>query len=43
MTTKEISAITYQSINSITVARSRLRKKLGMDKDENLITYLERL
>ena len=43
MTTKEISAITYQSVNSITVARSRLRKKLGIDKDENLIAYLEKL
>ena len=43
MTTKEISAITYQSINSITVARSRLRKKLGIDQDENLIAFLEKL
>lgn len=43
MTTKEISAITYQSINSITVARSRLRKKLGIDQDENLIAFLEQL
>jgi hypothetical protein len=43
MTTKEISAITYQSITSITVARSRLRKKIGIDKDENLISFLESL
>lgn len=43
MTTKEISAITYQSVNSITVARSRLRKKLGIDQDENLIAFLEKL
>jgi len=41
MSTKEISAITYQSINSITVARSRLRKKLGLESDENLISFLE--
>jgi tetratricopeptide (TPR) repeat protein len=41
MSTKEISAITYQSINSITVARSRLRKKLDLDSDENLISFLE--
>lgn len=41
MTTKEISAITYQTINSLTVARSRLRKKLGLDSDENLISFLE--
>lgn len=43
MSTKEISAITYQSPNSITVARSRLRKKLGLDTDENLISFLETL
>ncbi len=43
MTTKEISAITYQSITSITVARSRLRKKIGIDKDENLVSFLESL
>ena len=43
MTTKEISAITYQSINSIIVARSRLRKKLGIERDENLVSYFENL
>jgi tetratricopeptide (TPR) repeat protein len=43
MTTKEISAITYQSVNSIIVARSRLRKKLGIERDENLVSYLENL
>lgn len=41
MSTKEISAITYQSLNSIIVARSRLRKKLGLDSEENLIGFLE--
>jgi tetratricopeptide (TPR) repeat protein/DNA-binding CsgD family transcriptional regulator len=41
MSTKEISAITYQSINSITVARSRLRKKLELESDESLISFLE--
>jgi len=41
MTTKEISAITYQSVNSIVVARSRLRKKLGLESEESLITFLQ--
>lgn len=41
MSTKEISAITYQSLNSITVARSRLRKKLDLESDDNLIYFLE--
>ncbi|MGB6037319.1 MAG: tetratricopeptide repeat protein [Cryomorphaceae bacterium] len=41
MSTKDISAITYQSINSITVARSRLRKKLNIEgEDIHLVNYL---
>ncbi len=40
MSTKEISAITFQTTNSITVARSRLRKKLGIDREENLVAFL---
>ena len=43
MTTKEISAITYQSSESLKTARYRLRKKLGLDRDENLIAYLTKL
>jgi tetratricopeptide (TPR) repeat protein len=43
MSTKEISAITYQSQNSITVARSRLRQKLGVTKDENLVMFLSQI
>ena len=43
MSTKEISAITYQSQNSITVARSRLRQKLGVTRDENLINFLSQI
>lgn len=40
LNTKEISSITHQSINSIDVARSRLRQKLGLDKEDNLIAFL---
>ncbi len=40
MTTKEISMITHQSPNSIRVARTRLRKKLDITSDENLINFL---
>ncbi len=41
MSTKDISAITNQSVNSITVARSRLRKKLNIDgEDVHLINFL---
>ncbi|MDI1254787.1 MAG: tetratricopeptide repeat protein [Flavobacterium sp.] len=40
MTTKEISAITHQSIKSINVARFRLRKKLDIETEENLISFL---
>ena len=42
MTTKEIAAITYQSLNSIKVARYRLRKKLDLSKDESLTAFLSR-
>lgn len=42
MTTKEISMITKQSVQSITVARTRLRKKLNLSNtDINLVSYLE--
>ncbi len=44
MSTKDIAAITHQSVNSINVARTRLRKKLGIDSsDENLIGFLHNL
>ena len=43
MTTKEIASITYQSLKSIDIARYRLRKKLGMEKDENLVSFLQKL
>ncbi|MDP3442036.1 MAG: hypothetical protein Q8T08_04170, partial [Ignavibacteria bacterium] len=44
MSTKDISAITYQSVNSITVARSRLRTKLNISGEEvNLINFLMQL
>lgn len=41
MTSKDISAITFQSPDSIKIARSRLRKKLGLQQEDNLIAFLE--
>jgi DNA-binding CsgD family transcriptional regulator/lipopolysaccharide biosynthesis regulator YciM len=44
MTTKEISAITNQNVNSIEMARHRLRKKLNIDNTQvNLTTFLMEL
>jgi tetratricopeptide (TPR) repeat protein/DNA-binding CsgD family transcriptional regulator len=43
MSTKEISAITHQSVSSINMARFRLRKKMNIDHDENLISLLSKL
>ena len=43
MTTKDISAITFQSERSIEVARTRLRKKLNLERKDNLITFLQKL
>jgi hypothetical protein len=42
MTTKDIETITYQSNNTITVARHRLRTKLGLSRDDNLVTFLSK-
>jgi len=41
MTSKDISAITHQSVHSIVIARSRLRKKLGLQKDQNLSFFID--
>jgi len=43
MSTKDISAITYQSVRSINMARFRLRGKMGLVSDENLVVYLSKL
>ncbi|MEZ5197267.1 MAG: tetratricopeptide repeat protein [Bacteroidales bacterium] len=43
MSTKEISTITFQSHKSISMARFRLRKKMGIENSENLVTYLSQL
>jgi tetratricopeptide (TPR) repeat protein len=43
MTNKEIAAITYQSLESLKTARYRLRKKLGLERDENLVAFLIRI
>lgn len=40
MNTKDISSITFQSTNSITVARHRLRQKFGLSSDDNLAGFL---
>jgi HAMP domain-containing protein len=43
MTTKDISTITGQTAHSINIARSRLRKKLGLTNEEvNLSQFLSR-
>lgn len=42
MSSKDISAITFKSVRAVEVARYRLRKKLGLSSDENLINYLNR-
>lgn len=43
MSSKEIAAITMTHPESVDTARSRIRKKLGLDKDENLTDFLNRL
>ena len=43
LSTKEISAITNREAASIDVSRSRLRKKLGLTRDSNLVRFLAEL
>ena len=40
MSTKEIAEIMNVSSRGVEVARHRLRKKIGLDKNENLVSYL---
>ena len=43
ISTKDIAAITFQNPQSIDTARYRLRKKLNLGPDENLVDFLLRL
>lgn len=44
MSSKDIASITHQSVHSINVARTRMRKKLGIGQtDENLVSFLQGL
>lgn len=44
MTTKEISELTGQRVNTLEIARSRLRKKLGLSHSKtNLVTFLSQI
>jgi tetratricopeptide (TPR) repeat protein len=41
MSTKDIAAITHQSVHSINVARTRMRKKMGIGQtEENLVNFM---
>lgn len=40
ISTKEIALITNQTYDSIRVSRTRLRKKLGLANEDNLVAYL---
>ena len=41
MSSKDISSITFQSVKSIEIARSRLRARMNLDRKENLTLYLQ--
>ncbi len=40
MTTKEIAVLTYREIRSVDSARNRLRKKLGLELNDDLTAYM---
>jgi tetratricopeptide (TPR) repeat protein/DNA-binding CsgD family transcriptional regulator len=43
LSTKDISSLTFQSAETIKIARHRLRKKLGLTRDDNLVTFLTQI
>lgn len=43
MSSKDIANITFQSEEALKKARQRLRQKLGIDRDTNLVTYLQNI
>ncbi|MBI9073239.1 MAG: tetratricopeptide repeat protein [Melioribacteraceae bacterium] len=43
LNTKEVAQITHQSIKGIEVARSRIRKKIDLPKEESLTGYLQKI
>lgn len=43
MSSKDIANITFQSEEALKKARQRLRQKLGIDRDTNLIVYLQNI
>jgi DNA-binding response OmpR family regulator len=43
MSSKEISEITGQSVRALETARSRMRKKLGLSRSDNLVQYLHEI
>lgn len=43
MTTKEISSITYQTPETLKTARHRLRKKLGLTREDNIVAFLNQI
>ena len=43
LTTKEIANISHRSPDSLKVTRSRIRKKLKLDRTENLTMFLNKL
>lgn len=43
MDTKKIADLTYSTIDSVKTARSRIRKKLGLDRKINLSTFIAKI
>ncbi len=43
MSSKDIANITFQSEEALKKARQRLRQKLGIDRDTNLVSYLQNI
>lgn len=43
LSSKDISSLTFQSVDTLKIARHRLRKKLGLTREDNLVSFLNQI
>ena len=43
LSSKEIASLMYVSLRAVEVSRSRLRKRLGLNKELNLLTFIQNI
>lgn len=43
LSSKDISSLTFQTLDTLKIARHRLRKKLGLSREDNLVNFLNQI